>query len=445
MAQRITMTQFDGKVQELGSVGAALQWARDNGYTVDTGTELPPVGASDEEPAGALDQATAVVDDAEGETDPLAGEDIDFTKINDPSTFAALYKQQQAQQAAYEKTAADRFEQAKAMLAKKYAGPSDAEKLYSLGRALLSPRSTPGFAGMIGQVAGSFEDIAKAKREAEITREEQLAALQAQYDEGRYQRATTGTKNITDLLKTYAAVNKPRLPRAVGTQVVNGKVVAVMQEPDTGAITTTEIGAAPVNLKPITGQTSGGQPVFMGPSGPVDAAGNPVREFDVKPKPVSATEQREIFETEDIINSGLGTVKTLEQAIALNPQAFEGSLSGWRKTLGQLVSSDDPQYVATEQFDNLVMSGALQSLKATFGANPTEGERKILLDLQAISTKPRTVRDEILRRALAAAKTRVARESTRLKGLKGGDYSTRGGSTVGGTRVIKYDKNGKRI
>ena len=109
------------------------------------------------------------------------------------------------------------------------------------------------------------------------------------------------------------------------------------------------------------------------------------------------------------------------------------------------MSSDDPQYVATENFDNLVMTGALQSLKATFGANPTEGERKILLDLQAISTKPRAVRDEILRRALAAAKTKTARETKRLQGLKGGEYSTRGGSTVGETRVIRYDKNGKRI
>lgn len=244
MTQRITMTQLDAKAQELGSIGAALQWARDNGYTVDTDTELPPVGSPAEEPVGALEQATAVADDAEDETDQLAEQDIDFSKINDPATFAALYKQQQAQQAAYEKTAADRFEQAKAMLAKKYAGPSDAEKLYSLGRALLSPRSTPGFAGMIGQVAGSFEDIAKAKRQAEITREEQLAALQAQYDQGRYQRATTGTKNITDLLKTYAAVNKK--PASASAPVWMGQDMklrskatgSVITEPPQGAVLT---------------------------------------------------------------------------------------------------------------------------------------------------------------------------------------------------------------
>jgi hypothetical protein len=85
-------------------------------------------------------------------------------------------------------------------------------------------------------------------------------------------------------------------------------------------------------------------------------------------------------------------------------------------------------------------------LKAIFGGNPTEGERKILLDLQAVSSKPRAVREEILRRALQGAKSRIARETLRLERLKGGEYGTRGGSTAGGGgRVIRYDKNGNRI
>lgn len=235
MTQRITMTQLNAKAQELGSIGAALRWARENGYTVDTDTELPPIPGQQpvyDNPVGGLGQAGAmdVQDEADNAEEDgadlgmLAGQDIDFTRMNDPAMFGALYKQQMAQQAAYEKSAAQRFEQAKEMLAKKYAGPSDAEKLYSLGRALLSPRDTPGFAGMIGQVAGSFEDIAKAKRQAEMTREQQLAALQAQYDEGRYQRAATGTKNIIDLLKTYASVNKPVKART-GFNPLTGKLV----------------------------------------------------------------------------------------------------------------------------------------------------------------------------------------------------------------------------
>lgn len=329
---------------------------------------------------------------------------------------------------------------------KRYRAPDLNDMLVHIGMGMMAPpgeNDAGGFAGSLqrglrgigtyAQNRRAYEtDMNKMLSEVEVRKAQDLAGLEEKY------------------LSAAASAMKPRVPRAVGTQVVNGKVVTVLQDPDTGEITTTEIGQAPVNLKPMTGVTSGGQPVFIGPNGPVSATGAPVTEFDVKAKPISATEQREIFEVEDVVNSGLGTVKTLEEALNLNNQAYEGSLSGWRKTVGQLFSSDDPQYVATENFDNLVVTGALQSLKATFGANPTEGERKILLDLQAISSKPRAVREEILRRALAAAKTRIARETTRLQRLKGGEYSTRGGSTAGGsgaggTRVIRYDKNGKRI
>ena len=152
-----------------------------------------------------------------------------------------------------------------------------------------------------------------------------------------------------------------------------------------------------------------------------------------------------MFEVEDLISSGVSTISTLEEAMGLNQQAYEGSLAGWRKAIGQAFSSHDPQYVATENFDNLIMTGALGSLKATFGGNPTEGERKILMDLQAISSKSRAVRDAILRRALEAAKRRIKSNTDRLNRLKGGEYGTRGGSTAGKTRVIRYDKNGKRI
>jgi len=214
------MTQLDAKAQELGSIGAALQWARDNGYTVDTSTELPPLPGQQpvyEQPTGGLAQAGAPdvqndLNTAEAEDGAdlgmLAGQDIDFSKLNDPVMFGNLYRQTLAQQQAYEKSAAERFEAAKARLNQRYAGPSQADQLFSLSRALLSPRKTPGFAGTLQQVVGSFDDVSKAQRQAQIAREEQLAALQEQYEQGRYQRGAAGTKNITDLLKTYATINK---------------------------------------------------------------------------------------------------------------------------------------------------------------------------------------------------------------------------------------------
>lgn len=329
------------------------------------------------------------------------------------------------------------FQDAKAYIEQNYRGPSLSEQLFAISQALLSPTSMPGFKGSLANLAPVFSDISKAQRTSAQDRAAALAKLQQQYQTGEIEAQGDVLKNELALMRARAAAGRPR---TVGTQVVNGKVVAVREDP-AGNITTTEIGAAPTTLKPIPGVTSGGQPVFMSESGPVTARGEPVSEFDVKGKPVSATEQREIYETEDVVNSALSTIGTLEDALTLNQQAYEGSLSGWRKTLGQLFSSDDPRYVATENFDNLMMGNALQSLKTTFGGNPTEGERKILTDLQAISSKPRAVREEIIRRAIQAAKTRVARETKRLKSLKAGEYGTRGGSTVGKTtqpRVINW-------
>ena len=236
MPRYLTMKQIDAKAQELGSVGEALQWARDNGYTVDTSTELPPLPGQQpvyEQPTGGLAQAGApdvqndlnTAEEEDGaDLGVLAGQDIDFSKLNDPVMFGNLYRQTLAQQQAYEKSAAERFEAAKARLNQRYAGPSQADQLFSLSRALLSPRKTPGFAGTLQQVVGSFDDVSKAQRQAQIAREEQLAALQEQYEQGRYQRGAAGTKNITDMLKTYSALNKPVKART-GFNPLTGKLV----------------------------------------------------------------------------------------------------------------------------------------------------------------------------------------------------------------------------
>lgn len=335
-----------------------------------------------------------------------------------------------------------------AVLARRY-GPSDADRWYALSAAIGKPMIQPSFGGVMSNVSSAMANFGKAKREAEVSRADALMDLEQTYLSGNQEAKAAEFKARRAALAAQGPViaraTTPRVARPVGTQVINGKIVAIAQDPATGEYSQTVLGDAPADLKPLPGRTSNGQPVFMSAKGPVDAIGNPVTQFDVKPTPVSATEQKQIFETEDTITSGLGVTRTLEDALSLNGQAYEGSLSGWRKSLGQLFSSDDPRYVATENFDNLVQGNALQSLKMTFGGNPTEGERKILMDLQAISSKPRPVREAILRRALDAAKTRISRETQRLERLKGGEYGTRGGSTAGAPRVIRYDKNGKRI
>lgn len=397
-----------------------------------------------------LEMDTGVVDTEDTEALGLDVSDPKAALASLSRRYTGLSSQQQAARQEAEVTRAARFKAAEeAINQQRFGAPTTSQQLAALSQALLSPRRQRGIAGTFANLAPVFGQMATLQTGAEEKRAEALRQLREQYEiadeEFRLAGLEGERKALEPLIRAYGSLAKPKPLQNVGMQVVNGKLVVVRANPDTNELIKEEIGDAPQNLVLIPGVTAGGQPVFRGANGIVNAEGQPVTQFDVKPKPISATEQREIFKTEDLITSGLGSVRTLEEALTLNQQAYEGSLTGWRKTLGQLFSGDDPSYVATENFDNLVTTGALQSMKSIFGANPTEGERKILLDLQAVSSKPRSVRESILRRALDAAKSRISRETQRLESLKRGEYSSRGGSTAGSGRIIRYDSKGNRI
>ena len=442
MSGRFSADEWDEYVRaNFGTIPEAEAWRNANNVFVDG---LPPPQytgpLSTGGYAGTPPQAQGVSTvDPEEEIDTTEGAlpgPTSFQNVSDWSgAMNALTSAQITEGQAQQKKQEELYKKARdAILTRRY-GPSEAERWYAISAAVGRPMARPSFGGVMRNVSSALGDFNKAKREAEATRANALleleqsymgnvsAAKQAEFEARRKALAAQGP--------VIARATTPRVARPVGTQIINGKIVAISQDPDTGQYSQTVLGDAPADLKPLSGRTSNNQPVFMGPKGPVDAMGNPVTQFDVKPKPISATEQKQMFDTEDTITTGIGVTKTLEDAMSLNGQAYEGSLSGWRKSLGQLFSSDDPRYTATENFDNIVQGNALQSLKMTFGANPTEGERKILMDLQAISSKTRPVRDAILRRALEAAKVRIGREAQRLQRLKGGEYGTRGGSTAG--------------
>lgn len=212
MPRKITMTQLDAKAQELGDVGKALAWAEANGYEVDTGTELPPVG----QPQGALSAAMGggPDEDVGSEEDDLGGlagydgAELDFTKLSDPKVFSQMYRQQRTAAQQQEQSAKQLFEQARARLAQRYAGPTRGDQMLALSQAMLAPRKVPGFKGFAGRMFGTFADISTAERQAAQQREDQLLALQQQYQTGAAARAAAQQKNTLDLMKTYGTLNK---------------------------------------------------------------------------------------------------------------------------------------------------------------------------------------------------------------------------------------------
>jgi hypothetical protein len=353
----------------------------------------------------------------------------------------------------------------KKIMADRYGAPTTREQLFALSAALASPRYYGGIAGTMSRVAPVLGEMSSLQSKAESQRSAALNQLRQQYEEGTLTSRLEGLESeaaaYSQMFPSLVAATKPRVARPVGVQKIGEDVVAVSQDPDTGEFSQTVLGKAPEPEQlpvQIPGSTAGGQPVFRVGKRFQLADGTPVTQFDPKegkaekPRAPSSTEMREIIKTEDIVNNRMAAIRSVQDALGLNQQAYEGSLAGGRAALARLFSSDDPAYVATEQLEQLVKSGALADLKATFGGNPTEGERKALLELQANITKPRAVREKFLRRLLQEMQIGLGNQTKRLEGLKTGQYGQyqqpsagRPATQPGTPRVIRYDKNGKRI
>lgn len=212
----VTEDELMAKARELGTVGDAVKWMRSQGMTLAANPvgqgELPPV-----EPKGALEEVSVTEDgdnvDVSEETETPGGLDLatlDFGQIkSDPgSFFKSLLAANQAAEQRAATSAKQLYDEGRRRIMEKYAGPTQSERLYALSRAMLSPSKTPGFAGFLGNVTGALSENAKAAREAEQAREEQLFALQQQYQQGEATRMAARPKTAADLASKYITATK---------------------------------------------------------------------------------------------------------------------------------------------------------------------------------------------------------------------------------------------
>lgn len=160
--------------------------------------------------------------------------------------------------------------------------------------------------------------------------------------------------------------------------------------------------------------------------------------------PLTATDKKAILEADEAVAANQQAISVLEGVLA--PGADGESLndkagSGWTAGTQSFLAQNDPtggylfdqeQGNATAELDNAVIGQALGNLKSIFGGNPTEGERKILLDLQGSSSKSPEVRAAIYRRAIDAARRRLQFNRERAAGLRGQEYYKPGGAPSGG-------------
>jgi hypothetical protein len=248
-------------------------------------------------------------------------------------------------------------------------------------------------------------------------------------------------------LKQDEARRKASQPIFRGTEKLNdGTIVAVYEDPATRKLTNRLIGVGEQPMIPVANLTSGGQPVFRMGSKNVLSDGTVVTQFDKPERKLSATEIGLVDEKTKGLNAGKEALININRALELNPTALEGSLTGFRKSVGALFSSDDPAYVATEELDKMVIGSALTQMKTIFGGNPTEGERKILLDMQGSSNQPRAVRERIFQNARDAVQRRLEADAAILADIRSGGFGRvqpAAGAPSGGKRLKFNPKTGK--
>jgi hypothetical protein len=149
-----------------------------------------------------------------------------------------------------------------------------------------------------------------------------------------------------------------------------------------------------------------------------------------KKTPLSVTAQKEVFQADDSVQAGNTVIQQLNTALELSKKSYSGlgaDTRGWiTSQFGSEAGSN------TEELKNLLTSQALENLKAVFGGMPTEGERKILLEIQGSVDKAPQVREEIYKRAISMAERRIEYNKTKAEKLRSGEYFGEGGSAASG-------------
>lgn len=238
----------------------------------------------------------------------------------------------------------------------------------------------------------------------------------------------TGSTNI--LLATLAGANKEQLQKMQQDldrqKMAETKQLTIAQDPN-----------SPTGWSHFDAAT--GKVVVRGAAPPMASVKADAASKEA-PRKLSAQEQKELFESEDSISSSQNAASALRQALTLNEKAYSGPLAKQRATaLSAVPGVKSPEADATIDVDNLITGQALESLRATFGGMPTEGERKVLLDMQgSVNLQPQQ-RREIWERALKLAERREQINRQKSEQLRSGEYMQPGGGTAN-VPAIDYSK-----
>lgn len=255
--------------------------------------------------------------------------------------------------------------------------------------------------------------VARAE-EARLQREQRAADLQARLADAR----TTAQDRL--------AMQKELAELQIAGRADLARLAASLKPaPAEKPIRTLDTAAGPVILNP-DGTT---KPVLGGDGKPLGAKKGSA--------PLSATAQKELFEADDTANSTKNAIDILQSIIAKDPKtgqsqntaAYEGGTANFRRQAMSFLPGTYEGENASVELQNKVTGQALAGLRAAFGGNPTEGERKVMLEVQGSINQKATQREEIFKRAIEMANRRLAAAQDRAKRLREGTYFGSGVAT----------------
>jgi hypothetical protein len=286
-----------------------------------------------------------------------------------------------------------------------------------------------------GNVALGTQLLAQARQTEADSREKQLFPYQLQ------QAQATGVKTQAEL-ENLAALQMGKIANTIQNAPAEARGAMwqrVLQSHPEMANNLSAHGVDPNDIAAGTGffinMARGIQPPALtevSPGATLVDKNDPTRAVFTAPRPaqnLSVAERKEVFDSDAAAQAGEGAIMTLRKALELNDKAYSGLVAGTRGYLTSLYGAEGGQ--ATEELNNLVTAQALDQLKATFGAAPTEGERKILLDIQGSTSQASKVRKKIWERAIEMAQRRVNFNKAQSEAIRSGQYFKSGYSPVG--------------
>lgn len=147
--------------------------------------------------------------------------------------------------------------------------------------------------------------------------------------------------------------------------------------------------------------------------------------------PLTAVDKKAILEADEQVQANEAVINSLKSVVSgeegktLNDRAGYGSgatTQAWIARNDPTGLFDDAKGEATTEFNNVVLGQALSSMKSIFGGNPTEGERAVLIDLQASVDKTPQERKKIIDRGIVLAERRLQFNKERANELRGGTF-----------------------